>query len=81
MPIYHYRCTTCNATQEVWAKFDDPPPETCESCGSPSLEKMVSRTAFKLAGGGWYAQGYSGSSPSTDASSGGGGDSQDSGGD
>ena len=80
MPIYRYRCTDCNGTQEVWAKFDDPPPETCDACGEPTLQKMVSRTAFKLEGGGWYAEGYGGSSkPSGPSTSG--DDSSDSGGD
>ena len=43
---------------EVWAKFSDPPPEACEACEANELQKMVSRTAFKLEGGGWYAEGY-----------------------
>ena len=77
MPIYHYRCADCNATQEVWAKFNDPPPEACETCGSAALTKMVSRTAFKLEGGGWYAEGYSGSGGTAEAAPAGG--SQDSG--
>ncbi len=62
MPIYRYKCTTCDAVTEVWAKISDPPPESCPQCGAASMEKMVSRTAFKLSGGGWYAEGYSGQS-------------------
>jgi predicted nucleic acid-binding Zn ribbon protein len=49
---------------EVWAKFSDPPPEACEACDANDLKKMVSRTAFKLEGGGWYAEGYGRSSGS-----------------
>ncbi len=75
MPIYHYRCADCEAISEVWAKISDPPPETCPECGGSRLSKTVSRTAFKLSGGGWYAQGYDGqsntrsSSASSDSSS------------
>lgn len=57
MPIYNYQCQECGAAQQVWAKFDDPPP-LCESCGADALSKQVSRTGFTLKGGGWYAQGY-----------------------
>jgi putative FmdB family regulatory protein len=62
MPIYHYRCESCEAVSEVWAKISDPAPESCPECGSSKLKKAVSRTAFKLSGGGWYAQGYDGQS-------------------
>lgn len=59
MPIYQYRCSACGELTEVWAKMSDPPPAACEHCeASESMEKMVSRTAFHLKGGGWYAQGY-----------------------
>lgn len=61
MPIYRYRCTECAEVTEVWAKMSDPPPEVCETCGAKALVKMVARTGFQLKGGGWYAQGYSGS--------------------
>ena len=71
MPIYRYRCTACGAVEEVFAKVSDDAPTKCSSCGADGLEKMVSRTAFKLEGGGWYAQGYSGSSNQASSSGGG----------
>ena len=58
MPIYRYDCTACGAQNQVIAKMSDPPPVACSACGSASLVKAVSRTSFKLAGGGWYADGY-----------------------
>ncbi|MCA9545936.1 MAG: zinc ribbon domain-containing protein [Myxococcales bacterium] len=77
MPIYNYQCQECGAQQEVWAKFDDPPP-LCDACGKDALSRQVARTGFALKGGGWYAQGYgsSGSSSSSGGSgaSGGGSD-------
>jgi putative FmdB family regulatory protein len=61
MPIYRYRCTQCAEIAEVWAKMSDSPPDECPKCGANALEKMVARTGFQLKGGGWYAQGYGGS--------------------
>ncbi len=57
MPIYEYRCTACGRTVEVLQKLSDDPLERCEACDG-AMEKVVSRTAFLLKGGGWYASGY-----------------------
>ena len=61
MPIYRYRCPICEANLEVLAKMSDAPP-ACVECGHTPMVKGVARTAFSLKGGGWYAQGYAGSS-------------------
>lgn len=61
MPIYEYRCTSCQRVVEAIQKMDDAPLERCESCSGP-LEKLISRTAFQLKGGGWFNQGYTGGS-------------------
>jgi len=58
MPIYEYGCESCGHVLEVWAKVDDAPPAACPKCGHASPKKLISRTAFHLKGGGWYAQGY-----------------------
>jgi len=63
MPIYLYRCSACESTHEVFAKMSDPAPTRCESCGAEgSLQRQLSRTSFALKGGGWYSEGYAGSS-------------------
>lgn len=69
MPIYEYRCTSCGHTLEVIQKFNDKPLKKCTEC-SGLLEKLISRSAFQLKGGGWYNEGYGGhgassSTPST----------------
>lgn len=69
MPIYRYRCPQCGASREIMAKMSDPAP-SCVECGAPSMVKAVARTAFQLKGGGWYAQGYSGSGSATTSDSG-----------
>jgi putative FmdB family regulatory protein len=57
MPIYEYRCKSCGKVIEVIQQFRDRPLRKCRTC-SGRLEKLISRTAFHLKGGGWYAEGY-----------------------
>jgi predicted nucleic acid-binding Zn ribbon protein len=40
----------------------DPDKTTCEVCGG-SLERLISRTAFALKGGGWYKDLYASPKP------------------
>ena len=62
MPIYEYRCESCEKTFEVIQRFGEGRLRKCREC-SGRLEKLVSRSAFQLKGGGWYAQGYSNGGP------------------
>jgi putative FmdB family regulatory protein len=84
MPIYEYACSHCGKELEVEQKISDPPLKSCPSCQRETLERLISRAAFHLKGGGWYADGYGGgsgtkasangsSATSTSASDGGGG--------
>lgn len=57
MPIYEYQCTKCGERIEVIQKFSDRPLRTCRACKG-KLEKLISRSAFILKGGGWYAESY-----------------------
>jgi len=67
MPIYEYRCTKCGRTLEAIQKVDDKPLTRCTEC-SGKLEKLISRTAFHLKGGGWFSEGYGkGSSSKSDS--------------
>jgi putative FmdB family regulatory protein len=43
MPVYEY---------EYQQRMSDPDKTACEACGG-ALERLVSRTAFQLKGGGW----------------------------
>ncbi len=67
MPIYEYRCTRCGRQFEVIQKFSDRPLRTCSEC-SGKLEKLISKSAFQLRGGGWFASDYSKSSGKTSSS-------------
>ena len=63
MPIYNYGCQTCDHQFKINAKMSDPVLVQCPQCGEQSLKKLVSKTGFRLKGGGWYDTGYA----STDA--------------
>lgn len=54
MPIYEYRCQSCDAAHEAIQKTTDAPLVDCPQCGEPGLRKQVSAPAFRLKGGGWY---------------------------
>ena len=72
MPIYAYRCKKCGSEEEHIQRMSDPPVTKCEACGG-KLERLVSRAAFHLKGGGWYRDGYASTKPGG-GDSGGGGD-------
>ena len=59
MPLYEYRCAACGAKEEKLQSFSAPTEHDCGQCGQPAgMTRQLSRTAFTLAGGGWYASGY-----------------------
>lgn len=64
MPIYEYRCEACGEHEEKLQGFGAPSSHDCPSCGAASgMKRQISRSAFALAGGGWYAQGYGAEAP------------------
>lgn len=54
MPIYEYQCQSCGHQLEAIQKFSDEPLVDCPACGKARLEKLISASAFRLGGGGWY---------------------------
>lgn len=54
MPIYEYRCQSCDHELEAMQKLSDPELSECPSCGKPALKKLISVVGFRLKGGGWY---------------------------
>lgn len=79
MPIYEYKCDTCDEVFEVIQKFSDEPLKVHEKCGGP-VHRLISPSAFQFKGSGWYVTDYAkksdgkspanGSSHSKDDSSG-----------
>ena len=54
MPIYEYRCQSCDHDLEVMQKLSDPELSDCPACGQPQLKKLISPVSFRLKGSGWY---------------------------
>lgn len=63
MPIYEYACAACGHEFEEWQKMSDAPVRTCPKCKKKKVERLISKSAFQLKGGGWYADLYSSSKP------------------
>ena len=57
MPLYEYACTQCGQRTEKIRKFSDPPLTKCEKCGG-KLKQLVSRSAIRFKGKGWYVTDY-----------------------
>ncbi|MBA4142814.1 MAG: zinc ribbon domain-containing protein [Nitrosospira sp.] len=55
MPIYEYRCGSCNFEKEYLQKVSDAPIAVCPACGSDAYAKLISAAGFQLKGSGWYA--------------------------
>jgi len=64
MPLYEYECTACLKHTEKIQKFSDPEITDCPHCGG-TLERVLSAPAISFKGGGWYADLYSSSKPSS----------------
>ena len=62
MPVYEYRCTSCNQIFEYQQRMADAPKTVCEAC-SGALERLISRSAFQFKGSGWYKDLYSSAKP------------------
>ncbi len=58
MPIYEYKCASCDGNFEKMVKMDAPAP-ACPKCGAADdVRKMVSASSFVLKGAGWYKDHY-----------------------
>ena len=58
MPLYEYRCESCQHQFEVIRKFSDAPLDVCPSCGQGPVVKLLSSPAFQFKGSGWYITDY-----------------------
>jgi putative FmdB family regulatory protein len=60
MPLYEYKCLSCGETFEVIQKFSDAPIAIHEKCGG-AVERLVSPSALRFKGSGWYVNDYAAS--------------------
>ena len=54
MPIYEYRCESCEHKLEKLQRMSDGKLVDCPECEKPALKRLVSAAAFRLKGSGWY---------------------------
>ena len=54
MPLYEYRCDTCEHEFEALQKMSDESLIHCPACDEATLRKLVSAAGFRLKGDGWY---------------------------
>jgi len=57
MPLYEYRCLSCNETFEVRQKFSDEPVATHTECGGPG-KRLLSAPQLHFKGSGFYITDY-----------------------
>lgn len=55
MPIYAYRCSSCDCQKDVMQKMSDAPVSTCPECGKETFSKQLTAAGFQLKGSGYYA--------------------------
>jgi putative FmdB family regulatory protein len=54
VPIYEYRCESCEHRLEKLQRMSDGDLVDCPECEKPALKRLVSAAAFRLKGSGWY---------------------------
>jgi len=54
LPIYEYRCNSCEHELEKIQKMNDAMLVDCPECEQPALKRLISAAAFRLKGSGWY---------------------------
>ncbi|MGH9579959.1 MAG: FmdB family zinc ribbon protein [Terriglobales bacterium] len=57
MPMYEYQCKKCKHRFERIRKFSDAPLKRCPACGG-ALEQLLSASAVRFKGTGWYVTDY-----------------------
>ncbi|MGI8740998.1 MAG: FmdB family zinc ribbon protein [Bryobacteraceae bacterium] len=64
MPIYEYKCDNCGDVFEKIEKFSDVPLTAHEKCGGP-VHRLISLSAIKFKGSGFYINDYAPKSESS----------------
>lgn len=54
MPIYAYRCESCDFSKDALQKISDAPLTQCPSCHKDTFKKQLTAASFQLKGSGWY---------------------------
>jgi putative FmdB family regulatory protein len=59
MPIYEYECRRCGHRFELIQGFSDKPRQRCPEC-SGKVDRLISSSAIRFKGTGWYVTDYGG---------------------
>ena len=59
MPIYKFKCSSCEHEFTVIRKMSDTDDVICEQCSSNLTNKIICKSSFSLKGSGWYKDSYS----------------------
>lgn len=65
MPIYEYRCQSCDTISEKLVRNGNEP-TTCPDCGAEGLTRLISKAGIIFKGSGFYVTDSKGSSSSGD---------------
>jgi len=68
MPLFDFRCETCQHQFEVLVRSGDELPNECPACGQAKVKKMVTAPAFSFKGEGWYKDLYGKPAPKSEKS-------------
>jgi len=63
MPIYVYKCSSCQHELDVLQRISDAPLTVCPQCGAAGLAKQLTAAGFQLKGSGWYATDFKNGAP------------------
>lgn len=58
MPIYVYRCQSCQEYTEALQKVSDPLLTTCPNCGAEALTKVIAPVGVIFKGSGFHKNDY-----------------------
>lgn len=58
MPIYEYKCLSCDNLFELLRKKNDRSNPSCLECFSGNVKKVLSMGSFQLKGSGWASDCY-----------------------
>jgi putative FmdB family regulatory protein len=68
MPIYAYKCSSCEHTKDVLQKISADPLTVCPACGKETFARQLTAPGFQLKGSGWYVTDFrDGKKPSVEA--------------
>lgn len=68
MPIYEYRCQSCDNVSEAFVRSGKEPTQ-CPECGEEALKRLISKAGIIFKGSGFYVTDSKSSSNSTNSSS------------